>query len=175
MLQWTISIHSLQTHREVIKNCENITALRMPKKPGMQRLQALADISRSALCCQKVIKNCENITVLRMPKKPGMERLQALADILCSALCCDSNATCAPIANPPDSEQLECTAYHSPALHPGPCSSVGMQRGTDTQTHRQTDARTAVTTIHFASATPHAKCNETSYYAGNSSIEVRLT
>jgi len=26
--------------------------------------------------------------------------------------------------------------YHSPKLHPGPCSSVGMRRGTDRQTHR---------------------------------------
>jgi len=29
-------------------------------------------------------------------------------------------------------EPLEGTAYHSPKLHPGPCSSVGMRRGTYT-------------------------------------------
>jgi len=33
---------------------------------------------------------------------------------------------------------------------------VGMRRGTD----RHTDTQTAVTIIHFASATPHAKCNK---------------
>jgi len=42
----------------------------------------------------------------------------------------------------------------SPNLHPGPCSSVRMRRGTD----RQTDTQTAVTNIHFASAAPHATC-----------------
>jgi len=39
-----------------------------------------------------------------------------------------------------------------------------MRRGTDGQTEtqrdRQTDTQTRVTTIHFASATPHAKCND---------------
>jgi len=38
---------------------------------------------------------------------------------------------CASIANPPNSAQLEDTAYHSPNLHLGTCSSVGMRRGTD--------------------------------------------
>ena len=47
--------------------------------------------------------------------------------------CCHSNETYAPTANPPNSAQLEGTPYHSPKLHPGPCSSVGMRRG---QTHR---------------------------------------
>jgi len=37
----------------------------------------------------------------------------------------------APIANPPNTAQLEGTLYQSPKLHPGPCSSVGMRRGTD--------------------------------------------
>jgi len=86
---------------------------------------------------------------------PGIERVQALADISRSALCCHSNETRAPIANPPNSAQLEDTSYHSAKLHPGPYSSVGMRRGTD----RQTDTQTRVTNIHFASATPHAKCN----------------
>jgi len=40
--------------------------------------------------------------------------------------------TCAPIANPPNTAQLEGTSYHSPKLHMGPCSSVG-------QTDRHTD------------------------------------
>jgi len=43
-----------------------------------------------------------------------MERVQALADISRSALCCHSNATPAPIANPPNKAQLEDTPYHSP-------------------------------------------------------------
>jgi len=50
--------------------------------------------------------------------------------------------------------QLEGTPYHSPKLHPLPRSGVGMRRGTDRQT------QTAVTTIHFASSTTNAKCNE---------------
>jgi len=53
------------------------------------------------------------------------------------ALCCHSNATRAPIANPPDSAQLGGTPYHSLKLHPGPCGSVGMRLRTD----RRTDAR----------------------------------
>jgi len=82
---------------------------------------------------------------------PGIERVQALTDISHSVLCCHSNKTRAPIANPHNSAQQEGTLYHSPNLHPGPCSSVGMRRGTNTQT--------AVTNIHFALATPHVKCN----------------
>jgi len=39
--------------------------------------------------------------------KPGIERVQALADISRSELCCQSNETRAPIANPPNSAQLE--------------------------------------------------------------------
>ena len=37
-----------------------------------------------------------------------------------------SNATRAPIANPPNSAQLGVIPYHSAKLHPGPCSSVGV-------------------------------------------------
>ena len=72
----------------------------------------------------------------------------ALTDISHSAVCCHSNKTSAPIANATNSAQLEGT----PKLHMGPCSSVGMRRGTDTQT--------AVTTIPFASSTTHTKCND---------------
>ena len=43
----------------------------------------------------------------------GIERVQALADISRSALCCHSNETRAPIANPPNTAQLEGTPYHS--------------------------------------------------------------
>ena len=52
-------------------------------------------------------------------------------------VCCHGNETRAPIANP------------------APCSSVGMRGKADTQTH--TDGRDQYT---FASAIPHAKCNE---------------
>jgi len=90
---------------------------------------------------------------------------RALADVSRSALCCHSSATRAPTANLPNSAQLGGTPYHSPKLHPVPCSSVGMRRGTDTQTHRQThtDTQTHVTTIHLASSTTYAKCNKSSF------------
>jgi len=58
---------------------------------------------------------------------------------------CHSNATRAPIANPPNSVQLGGIPYHSPELHPGPCNSVGMRpqtyRQTHTHIHRQTHRR----------------------------------
>jgi len=60
-------------------------------------------------------------------KTLGIERVQALADSSHSALCCHSNKTRAPIANLPNSAQLEGTPYHSPKLRLGPCSSVGMR------------------------------------------------
>jgi len=49
--------------------------------------------------------------------------------------------TRAPIANPPNIAQLEGTPYHSPKLHPGQCSCVGIRRATDRQTGRHTDGR----------------------------------
>jgi len=69
------------------------------------------------------------------------------ADISRSALCCHSNETRAPIANPPNSAQLEGT----PAIPP---SYIRVHTIV-----RQTDRQTAVATIRF-SATPHAKCNK---------------
>jgi len=76
--------------------------------------------------------------------------------------CCHSNATRAPIANPPNSAQLGGIPYHSRKVHPGPCNSVGMRPRTDRhrQTHTHTDTQTRATRIHFASSTTHAKCNE---------------
>jgi len=71
--------------------------------------------------------------------KAGIDRVQALANISRSALCYHSIDTRAPIANSPNSAQLEGTPYHFPYLHPGPCSSVGIRRGTD----RHTDTHTA--------------------------------
>ena len=74
-------------------------------------------------------------------KEPDMERVEALADISRSALCCHSNETRAPIANLPNSAQLESIAYHSSKSHLGACSSVGMRRGTGRHTDRHTDGR----------------------------------
>ena len=42
-------------------------------------------------------------------REPGIEQVQALADISCSMLCCHRNETHAPIADPPNSAQLEGT------------------------------------------------------------------
>jgi len=65
--------------------------------------------------------------------------------------CCHSNASRAPIANPPNSAQLGGIPYHSPKLPPGPCNSAGMRPRTDTQMR--------VTTIDFSWSSTHAKCN----------------
>jgi len=86
--------------------------------------------------------------------QPGIERAQALADISPSVLCCHSKETHAPIANPPNSAQLEDSPYHSLMLHSGPYNSARMRQGADRHT------QTLVTNIHFASSTTHAKCNK---------------
>jgi len=97
----------------------------------------------------------------RLMLTPGIERVQALAGISRSALCCHSNETRAPIANPPNTAQLQGTHYHSFMLHPGPYSSVGMRDGqTDRPTNIRRDTQTAVANTHFASAMPHAKYNK---------------
>ena len=71
--------------------------------------------------------------------EPSIERVQACTRRhLAFPLCCHGNVTRAPIANSPNSAQLGSTPYHSPKLHPGLCSSVGMQPRTDTQTDSQT-------------------------------------
>jgi len=65
--------------------------------------------------------------------KPGIEQVQALADIrhyvVKQNLCTNwkSFQYCTTRVH----------SYHSPNLHPGPCSSVGMWQRTDRQTHRQ--------------------------------------
>jgi len=87
-------------------------------------------------------RNFENALVIRrslisntrthIPRKPGF------------ALFCHSNATHAPIANPPNSARLGGSLYHAPKLHPGTCSSVGVWprtgRHTDTHTYIHTHA-----------------------------------
>jgi len=77
-------------------------------------------------------------------------------------MCCNSNETRAPIANPPNSAQLEGIRIRTiPPSYIWVRAVVGMRRGTD----RQTDTQTAVANIHFASAMLHAKCNKSSAVA----------
>jgi len=45
------------------------------------------------------------------------------------------------MSNPPNNAQLGGTPYHSPKLHPGPCSNVGMWPWADTQTDTHTEVR----------------------------------
>jgi len=95
-----------------------------------------------------------------------IKRVQALADILRSAppnnmtacydnisVYCRSNATRAPIINPPNRAQLEGTHYHPRSYIRIRAVVWECRKGqTDTET------QTAVTNIHFASAMPHPKC-----------------
>ena len=80
--------------------------------------------------------------MLRMPPSPLVTDQQRVRTPrkLGFALCCHSNATGAPIANPPNSAQLGGSLYHAPKLHPGLCSSVRVRPRTDRQTDRHTDA-----------------------------------
>jgi len=75
---------------------------------------------------------------------PGIERVQALADISRSALCCHSNETRAPIANPPDSAQLQgIPPTISPSYIQVRARAVVWECGegqTDKHTERHTDA-----------------------------------
>jgi len=63
---------------------------------------------------------------------------------------------CNPCTDCKSAQQCTTTGHPLPFphLHLGPCSSVGMRRGT----YRQTDTQMAVTNIHFALAMPHANC-----------------
>jgi len=97
------------------------------------------------------------------PMKPGIERVQAFADISHSAaaLCCHSNETrYTPIANLPNSAQLQGNPYHSPTYIRVHTIVWKCSKGqTDRQTDRQRDGGGHYNT--FASATPQAKCNYT--------------
>jgi len=54
-----------------------------------------------------------------------------------------NNKARVPIANPPNSAQLDGTPYHSPKSHLGPCSSVGIgQTDRHTHTHTHTHSHT---------------------------------
>jgi len=129
-------------------------------RPGIDKILYFC-IWNSLSCHITSSPSSKPVHIAATERKPGIELVQAPADISRSTLCCHSNETRAPIANLHKSAQLEGTPYHSSNLHPGPCSSVGMRRWTDRHTDRP--AQTAVTTIHFASATPHAKFNEVNW------------
>jgi len=81
--------------------------------------------------------------------KVGTERVQALADISRSALCCHSNETRAPIANPPNSAQLEGTPTILPSYFRVRAVVWECSEG---QTGRHTDTQMAVTNIHLGYA-----------------------
>jgi len=71
------------------------------------------------------------------------------------------NETRAPIANPPNSAQLEGTPYHSPSyIRVRAVVWACGERQAHRQTDRQTHTQTRLTNIHFASSTTHAKCNK---------------
>jgi len=67
---------------------------------------------------------------------------------------CHSNETRALIANPSNSAQLEGIPYHSPSY-----IRAVVWECCNGQTNRQTHRQTAMANIHFALATPQAKCN----------------
>ena len=77
-------------------------------------------------------------------------------------ICCHSNETRTSIANSPNSSQPTGTPYHFPKLHPGTWSSVGMRRGTDRHTQRQTAGGDHYT---FRLYIPNGKCNNGPYIA----------
>ena len=77
-------------------------------------------------------------TGVRVRRVVGLADYRWALPCISIVLRCHSNATRAPIANPPNSAQLGGIPYHSGKLHPGPCNSVGMRLGTDRQTHRRT-------------------------------------
>ena len=63
--------------------------------------------------------------------------------------------------------------YHSPKLHPDPCSSVGVRPRTDRQTDTQTDARDHYT--FRVVYTTHAKCNNNNKCTAVAETGDRLT
>jgi len=62
--------------------------------------------------CDSIVLWCH---IALLQDNPGIERVQELTDISRSALCCHSNETHAPIANLPNSAQLEGTPTIPPS------------------------------------------------------------
>jgi len=115
--------------------------------------------------------------VLCTVNKPGIEQVQALTEISRSALCCHSNETHAPIAKPPNSAQLEGTptippTYIGVRAVVWECGEVQADRHTDRDRHKHT--QTAVTTIHFASSTTHARCNHVACSCNSLSLSASI-
>jgi len=81
-------------------------------------------------------KSCTGIIVLKQPQTEYKHSLTFHV-----RLCCHSNKTCAPIANPSSSAQIEGIPYNSPKLHSGPCSNVGMWQRSDRHTDRNAHRR----------------------------------
>jgi len=124
----------------------------MDRSNGSTNLDGSCYGSRVSACDPSThgpLTDDEVIQTSRTIFQPGTEWVQALADISRSALCCHINETRTPTANPPNSAQLRGHPTISPSYIRACalCSSVGMQRRTDT------DTQTAVITIHFASST----------------------
>ena len=92
--------------------------------------------SQASEPCPLAIYGAQCWECLRHPLVTNQQRVHT-PHKLGFALCCHSNATRAPIANPPNSAQLGGNLYHAPKLHPGPCSNVGIRPRTITQTHRR--------------------------------------
>jgi len=86
--------------------------------------------------------------------EPGIERVKALADISRSAQCCHSNEIPVPIANPPDSAQLEGTPTFSPTY----IRSHYVRWGPSSPTERDTAA---------PHSSAHVSCDQTVAHLSN--------
>jgi len=82
----------------------------------------------------RVACSCAVVATWRIPLKTRHRASTSTRWHFVFALCCRSNEIRVLIANPPNSAQLGGILYHTPELHQGPCSSVGMRPRTDTQT-----------------------------------------
>jgi len=155
---------------------------RKVRLPPSQKHAVVTALSKRLRLDTDELKNYRDVSNLsgricttRRISQPGIERVQALADISRSR-CCRSNETRSPIANPLNSAQLGGIPYHSPELHLGPRSIVGMWRRASvsvclcvsvrrhcgdeqTQTDRQTQTHARDQyTFCIISSTTHAKC-----------------
>ena len=102
------------------------------------------------------IQVCTGVIAVVISVALRIDRVQALAVISLSALRYHSNETRVPTANPPNTAQLEGTPTIPPSYVR--VRAVVWKCG-ERQTARHTDTQTTVAHIHFASAMPHAQCN----------------
>ena len=95
----------------------------------------------TAVTGQPATRTCDKRRViLRTPPSPAGHLSAHTPRKLGFALCCHSNATRAPIANPPNSAQLGGSLNHAPKLHYIRVRAVVWAYGRG-QTDRQTDVR----------------------------------